>query len=40
MEWGYFRVEELESLKMPDGVTPRILRDLNFAPTSFKDLNI
>jgi len=39
-EWGEFSLDELESLKMPDGITPRIERDLNFAPTSFKNLNI
>jgi len=39
-EWGEFSLDELESLMMPDGVTPRIERDLHFAPTSFKNLNI
>jgi len=38
-EWGYFSLTELESLKWPDGA-PRIERDVNFAPTTFKDLNI
>ena len=39
-EWGEFSLDELESLMMPDRVTPRIERDVNFAPTSFKDLRI
>jgi len=39
-EWGEFSLDELESLKMPDGTTPRIERDVNFAPIIFKDLNI
>ena len=39
-EWGEFSLDELESLMMLDGVTPRIERDVNFAPTSFKDLTI
>ena len=38
-EWGEFSLDELESLKMPDGTTPRIERDVNFAPIIFKDLN-
>jgi len=39
-ECGYFSLDELESLTLPDNVTPRIERDLNFAPTLFKNLNI
>ena len=39
-EWGEFSLDELESLKMPDGTTPRIERDVNFAPIIFKDLNL
>ena len=39
-EWGYFSLDELGSLMMPNGVTPRIERDVNFAPTIFKNLNI
>jgi len=39
-EWGEFSLDELESLMMPDNVTPRVERDVNFAPTIFKDLNI
>ena len=39
-EWGEFSLDELESLKMPDGTTPRIELDVNFAPIIFKDLNI
>lgn len=39
-EWGYFSLDELESLKMPDNVTPRIERDLSFVPTLFQNLNI
>jgi len=38
-EFGYFSLDELESLKMPDGTT-RIERDVNFASISFKDLNL
>ena len=39
-EWGEFSLDELESLKMPDGTTPRIERDVNFAPTNFNNLNL
>lgn len=39
-EWGYFSLAELESLMMPDNVTPRIERDLFFVPTLFQNLNI
>jgi hypothetical protein len=39
-EWGESSLDELESLMMPNGVTPRIERDLPFAPTSFNDLNL
>jgi len=39
-EWGYFSLDELESLMMPDNVTPRIERDLFFVPTLFQNLNI
>jgi len=39
-EWGEFSLDELESLKMPDGTTPRIEQDVNFVPIIFKDLNI
>ena len=37
---GYFSLDEFESLMMPDNVTPRIERDVNFAPTSFNSLNL
>lgn len=39
-EWGEFSLDELESLMMPNGITPRIERGLDFTPTIFKDLNI
>jgi hypothetical protein len=39
-EWGEFSLDELESLMMPDRVTSRIERDVNFAPTSFNNLNL
>ena len=39
-EWGEFSLDELESLMMPDNVTPRIERDLFFVPTLFQNLNI
>jgi len=39
-EWGEFSLDELESLKMPDRVTPRIEWDVNFVPTLFQNLNI
>jgi len=39
-EWGEFSLDELESLKMLDGTTSRIERDVSFIPTIFKDLNI
>jgi len=39
-EWGEFSLDELESLMMPDRVTPRIERDVNFDRTIFKDLNL
>lgn len=39
-EWGEFSLNELESLMMPDRVNRRIERDLQFAPTPFKNLNI
>jgi len=39
-EWGEFSLDELESLKMPDGFTPRIERDLQFDRIIFKDLNL
>ena len=39
-EWGYFSLDELESLKMADGITPRIELDLQFTPGLFKNLDI
>ncbi|MCX6831716.1 MAG: DUF2958 domain-containing protein [candidate division Zixibacteria bacterium] len=39
-EWGYFSLDEFESLKMPDGITSRIERDLQFTPILFKNLHI
>ena len=39
-EWGEFSLDELESLMMPDGITPRTERDVNFAPTLFNNLNL
>jgi hypothetical protein len=39
-EWGEFSLDELESLEMPDGSTPRIQRDESFVPSPFENLNI
>ena len=39
-EWGEFSLDELESLMMPDRVTLRITRDVNFAPTFFNNRNL
>jgi hypothetical protein len=39
-EWGEFSLNELESLKMPDGITPRIERDLSFSPALLKDIEL
>lgn len=39
-EWGEFSLDELESLMMPDRVTPRIERDVNFVPAFFENLNL
>ena len=39
-EWGEFSLDELESLKMGDGITSRIEEDLGFVPTLFENLNI
>jgi len=39
-ELGYFSLDELESLMMPDNVTPRIDRDVSFAPTIFNNRNL
>lgn len=40
IEGGEFSLDKLESLMIPDGITPRIERDLNFTPTSFSNLNL
>ena len=37
-EWGYFSLEELESIKGPWGL--KIERDYHFNPTKFKDLRV
>lgn len=39
-EWGEFNLDELKSLKEPDGITPRIERDLDFAATIFENINL
>lgn len=36
-EWGYFSLDELESVKGPYGL--KIERDLHWQPTKFADLN-
>ena len=35
-EWGYFSLDELESIKGPLGLN--IERDISFKPTKFKDI--
>ena len=35
-EWGYFSLQELESIKGPFGL--KIERDLHFTPIKFKEL--